>query len=212
MSAAITEWTTVTPRKTWAAAPITSSGLRRVNAEHPDFSPPQAPVKKKEEEFPALPGVKRPAAASAAAGAGLNFKEMARESAARFERDEAFRLAEQARMAREVTQAEIDRRRVLSRIPTRSHDDGPSDYDPPEEEEEGYYEDSGYEESGYEEETDEARMSPTYMEYRQERVREELQVIGRIAQRWADEEGEDAPPSYSYYAANGMRRGHNEFW
>ena len=191
MSAAITEWTTVKQRKTWAP-PMTSSGLRRVNAEHPHFTPRQEPPKKKEAEFPALPGAKKPVVA----GTGLNFKEMARESAARFERDEAFRLAEQARMARAVTHEEIEHRRILSRIPTRRYDDGPEDYDPPEKDEEGYYEGGGYERSGYE---DSGYDESTYDGGHQETG-------------YGEENAEETANGYSYYAANGMRRGRYEFW
>lgn len=189
MSAATTEWTTVKQRKMWTP-PITSSRLRREDATHPYLPSRQqeTSTKKKAPEFPALPGVKPAASAAAGAGTGLNFKEMARDSAARFEREEAFRLAEKERMAREVSQAEIDRRRLLSRIPTRCYDDGPSDdYDPPEDDEydeEYNYNENNYEQRGYDGGEDEETEDTT-----------EENTVG-----------------YSYYAAQGMRRGQNEFW
>jgi hypothetical protein len=179
MSAA-TEWTTVQYKKKWA--PMTSSGLQREDATHPRIPSLQEAPKKKPTEFPSLPGSK-PVAGASAAAAGLNFKEMAHSSAARFEREEAARLAEQDRMGRAVSHEEIAHRTFLSHIPTRCYDDGPSEYDPPEEDE---YDEDGYEENNYGEETGEYRA--------------EEEATGETA------------TGYSYYAANGMRRGRNEFW
>lgn len=181
-----TEWTTVQHKKKWA--PMTSSSLQREDATHPRFPSRQEAPKKKPAEFPSLPGSKAVAVAEAPA-AGLNFKEMARSSAARFEREEAARLAEQARMGRVVSHEEIAHRRTLSYIPTRCYDDGPTDYDPPEEDEydEGAYEETNYDEANYGEDTGNYQA-------------EEEEATGETA------------TGYSYYAANGMRRGRNEFW
>jgi hypothetical protein len=164
---------------------MTSSGLQREDATHPRIPSRQEAPKKKPVEFPSLPGSK--AQPVAGAGTGLNFKEMARSSAARFERDEAARLAEQARMGHAVSYEEIAHRTFLSHIPTRCYDDGPSEYDPPEEDE--------YDEGAYEESNEETNYGEETGEYRAEE-----EATGETA------------TGYSYYAANGMRRGQNEFW
>lgn len=137
--AAATEWKTVERRKVWAQ-PITASGLRRADAEHPRMAPR---TEKPKEEFPAL-GAARPQQKAPV----LNFKAMATDATARFSREEAgraaaeaHRLAEEARMGRYVSQAELAHRSRLAAIPNRCYDGGYEEYVPPEDED---YEADGY--------------------------------------------------------------------
>lgn len=139
-----TEWTTVERKKVWAA-PMTSSGLRQ---EKPRL---ESCAVKPKEEFPALGG------SAPQKKTTLNFKAMATDASARFARqeaeaaaEEAYRLAEQERMGRYVSQAELIHRSRLATIPTRCYDDGPDDYDPPEETD-GYGFSTSYEYRDYEE-------------------------------------------------------------
>lgn len=159
--AATTEWTTVERRKVWAQ-PMTSSGLRRADAEHPRM-PPR--TEKPKEEFPAL----GPAQPQQKKTPTLNFKAMANDATARFAREEAEaavaefrRKAEQERMGRYVSQAELIHRSRLAAIPTRCYDDGFDEAEPPEEEDcetdgYGYSANRGYDysEQAEEEESEE---------------------------------------------------------
>jgi hypothetical protein len=110
---------------------MTTSGLRREDATHLNIP---SRTSKPKDEFPKL-GALAPKKVPT-----LNFKAMATEASVRFARQEAEAAAEeirrkeeQERMARYVSHAELLNRRRLASIPTHCYDDGPDDYDPPEE-------------------------------------------------------------------------------
>ena len=129
-----TEWTFIKNKKTWGP-PMMSSGLRRADAEHP-----QIPSRTKE-QFPTLGSAVQTAKPSA-----LNFKTMATDATIRFAREEeeaaaaeCRRIAEEARITSYYSSyEELAHRRFLANIPNRCYDDGPEDYDPPEDEGDDY--------------------------------------------------------------------------
>ena len=154
---ATTTWTTVERKKVWPA-PMTATRLQRLPAYHPDM-PPMRSLPREDASHPRMPARSEwpslgsmasahsqwPSGGSMAPAPAvpkLDFKAMATDATARFARQEAEAAAaaaetrrreEQDRMGRFVSHAEIEHRRRLASIPTRCYDDGPDDYDPPEE-------------------------------------------------------------------------------